>query len=73
MIVEVIALCMFVNGELTEHRIQDSTSQCLKHKREATRNYLDKPHIQFSCDEVDAELEINVDQSKSIKQIIEKG
>ena len=34
----VIALLMIVNGEIKEHRIQDSMSQCLKGKRFATRN-----------------------------------
>ena len=32
-----IALCMFVAGELKEHRIQDKMSDCLKGKREAER------------------------------------
>lgn len=66
----VIALCMFINGELKEHRIQDSTSECLKHKREATRNTMDKPHVDYRCGEVTVELETNVDGSKSIKKII---
>ena len=36
MIVEgVVALCMFVSGELKEHRIQSAMSNCLKHKRTA--------------------------------------
>ena len=30
----VVALCMFVAGELKEHRIQDKMSDCLKGKRE---------------------------------------
>ena len=66
----VIALCMFINGELKEHRIQESTSDCLKHKREASRQTLDKPHINYRCGEVTVELETNVDGSKSIKRII---
>ena len=33
----VVALCMFVAGELQEHRIQDKMSDCLKGKREAER------------------------------------
>lgn len=66
----VIALCMFVNGELKEHRIQDSTSDCLKHKREALRNLASKPHIDFRCGEVKVELTENADGSKTIKKII---
>jgi hypothetical protein len=34
----VIALCMFIAGELKEHRIQDKMSNCLKGKREAERS-----------------------------------
>ena len=65
----VFALCLFINGELVEHRIQDSLSTCLKMKREATRN-MDMQNKQFMCGEVEAELETNIDGSKSIKKII---
>ena len=37
MIAEIVALLMFIGHEIKEHRIQDSMSMCLKHKREATR------------------------------------
>jgi len=65
----VFALCLFINGELVEHRIQDSLSTCLKMKREATRN-MDMKNKQFMCGEVEAELETNIDGSKTIKNII---
>jgi hypothetical protein len=65
----VFALCLFINGELVEHRIQDSLSTCLKMKREATRN-MDMQNKQFMCGEVEAEIETNIDGSKSIKKII---
>jgi hypothetical protein len=65
----VFALCLFINGELIEHRIQDSLSTCLKMKREATRN-MDMDNKQFMCGEVEAELENNIDGSKTIKRII---
>ena len=65
----VFALCLFINGELVEHRIQDSLSTCLKMKREATRN-MDMNNKQFMCGEVEAELEENIDGSKSIKKIV---
>ena len=65
----VFALCLFINGELVEHRIQDSLSTCLKMKREATRN-MDMQNKQFMCGEVEAEIEINIDGSNSIKKII---
>ena len=69
MIKLVFALCLFINGELVEHRIQDNLSTCLKMKREATRN-MDMANKQFMCGEVEAELEKNVDGSISIGKII---
>ena len=69
MIVEgVVALCMFIAGELKEHRIQSAMSDCLKGKRTAERQY--KEGIQYKCDTVKAELEKNIDGSTSIKKII---
>jgi len=65
----VFALCLFINGELVEHRIQDSLSTCLKMKREATRN-MDMKNKQFMCGEVEAEIETNIDGSKTIKRIV---
>lgn len=65
----VFALCLFINGELIEHRIQDDLSTCLKMKREATRN-MDMANKQFMCGEVKAELETNIDGSQTIKKII---
>jgi hypothetical protein len=38
MLQAVIALCLFINGQLVEHRIQDSIAECLKHKSAAERN-----------------------------------
>ena len=66
----VIALCLFINGELIEHRIQNNMSTCLKMKREATRN-MEMNNKQFMCGEVKAELETNIDGSKTIKKIVE--
>ena len=65
----VIALCLFIGGELIEHRIQPDISTCLKMKREAIRN-MDMKNKQFMCGEVEAELYKNVDGSYSIDKII---
>ena len=70
MIKLVFALCLFINGELVEHRIQDSLSTCLKMKREATRN-MEMNNKQFMCGAVKAELEKNIDGSISINKILE--
>ena len=65
----VIALCLFLNGELIEHRFQESMSTCLKMKREATRN-MNMENKQFMCGEVKAELEKNIDGSITINKIL---
>ena len=65
----VFALCLFINGQLVEHRIQDSLSTCLKMKREASRK-MDMANKQFMCGEVQAEIETNIDGSETIKKII---
>ena len=67
----VIALCLFISGELVEHRIQSSMSDCLKKKREATRN-MEMNNKQLMCGEVKAELYKNVDGSISINKIIQE-
>tara|TARA_R100000329_G_scaffold42162_1_gene39182 strand:- start:475 stop:699 length:225 start_codon:yes stop_codon:yes gene_type:complete len=64
----VVALCMFIAGELKEHRIQDSMSECLKGKRLAERDI--NVNVQYMCGKVDAILEDNIDGSKSIKKIV---
>jgi len=70
MIKLVFALCLFINDELIEHRIQDTLSSCLKMKREASRN-MNMDNKQFMCGEVKAELEKNIDGSISIGKILE--
>ena len=64
----VFALLMFVNNEIKEHRIQDSLSMCLKHKREATRQLSD--NVQYKCIKSRAEIETNKDGSRTIKKLI---
>jgi len=65
----VFALCLFINNQLVEHRIQDSLSTCLKMKREASRN-MNMDNKVYMCGEVEAEIEINIDGSKTIKKIV---
>jgi len=64
----VVALLMFVNFEIKEHRIQPSMGVCLRGKREAERTFSDT--IQYKCIKTKAELETNIDGSRSIKKII---
>ena len=65
----VVALCMFVAGELQEHRIQEKMSDCLKGKRIAMRE--SKKHIEYHCLKSEAETEIYLG-AKSIKKLILK-
>ena len=65
----VIALCLFLNGQLVEHRIQSSMSDCLKKKRVASRN-MDMNNKQLMCGEVKAIMTKNIDGSESIDKII---
>ena len=64
-----IALLMFINGEIKEHRIQQSMSDCLKGKRIAMRE--SKSHIEYQCIKSKAETEIYMGE-KSIKKLILK-
>lgn len=64
----VVALLMIINGEIKEARIQTSMSECLKGKRVAMRDAKDS--IKYQCIKSMAELELNIDGSKSIKKLI---
>jgi hypothetical protein len=64
----VIALLLIVNGEIKEHRIQDSMSQCLKGKRVASRSNTGS-NIEYQCIKSMAETEIYMGE-KSIKKLI---
>ena len=65
----VIALLMIVNGEIKEHRIQKSMSDCLKGKRIAMRE--SKSHIEYQCIKSKAETEIYMGE-KSIVALVLK-
>ena len=68
MVAEIVALLMLVGPDIKEHRIQPSMSVCLKGKRHATRNISE--NVEFKCIKSKAQLEINIDGSKSIKALI---
>ena len=65
----IIALRMIVNGEIKEHRIQETLSDCLKGKRVAMRTNKNN-NIQYQCIKSMAEVEQNIDGSLSIKKLI---
>ena len=67
MIESVVALLMFINGEIKEHRIQDNMAACLRGKRQAERQYSES--VSYKCYKGRAETEIYMGE-KSIKKLI---
>ena len=68
MIEVVVALLMIVNGEIKEHRIQESMSKCLKGKRIAMRSTTGS-NVDYQCIKSKAETEIYLGE-KSIRKLI---
>ena len=68
MVEVVVALLMLVNNEIKEARLQTDLSSCLKGKRIANRNLSN--NVEYRCIKSKAELETNIDGSKSIKKLI---
>lgn len=68
MIEMVVALLMIVNGEIKEHRIQESMSKCLKAKRIAMRSSTSR--IDYQCIKSKAETEIYMGQKSILKLIL---
>tara|TARA_B100000035_G_scaffold300095_1_gene295384 strand:- start:1336 stop:1545 length:210 start_codon:yes stop_codon:yes gene_type:complete len=67
MIETVVALLMFVNNEIKEHRIQDNMATCLRGKRHAERQYSES--VKYQCVKSKAEIELIMGE-KSIKALI---
>ncbi len=65
-----IALLMIVHGEIKEARLQTSMSDCLKGARVAKRQLKPDSKVKYQCIKSMAELESNIDGSKSIKKLI---
>jgi|TARA_R100000322_G_scaffold163146_1_gene126465 hypothetical protein len=68
MVAEIVALLMFIGPDIKEHRIQENMATCLRHKRVAERQY--KENIQYKCIRSKANLEENIDGTKTIKSLI---
>jgi hypothetical protein len=68
MIESVVALLMFVNAEIKEARLQENMAGCLRSKRHAERQFSES--VTYKCWKGSAELESNIDGSKSIKKLI---
>tara|TARA_X000001388_G_scaffold52806_1_gene38550 strand:- start:228 stop:440 length:213 start_codon:yes stop_codon:yes gene_type:complete len=63
----VVALLMFVNGEIKEHLIQPSMAACLRGKRTAERQYSES--VSYKCYKGMAKTEIYKGR-KSIRALI---
>jgi len=70
MIETVFALLLIIDHEIKEHRIQPNLSTCLKGKRYAQREDKGNNRIEHRCIKSKAEIEINIDGSKTIKKLI---
>ena len=66
MIETVVALLMFWDGEIKEHRIQQSMAECLRARRVAERDF--NPNISYKCIRSKAETEVYMGE-KSIKKL----
>ena len=66
----VVALLMIVQGEIKEHRIQESMSDCLKGKRIASRNVSNS--VEYQCIKSMAEIEVDKLCNKHINKLILK-
>jgi len=64
----IVALLMIVNGEIKEHRIQPSMSECLKGKRIASRNVSNS--VEYQCIKSLAEIETDKLGNKHINKLI---
>ena len=68
MIESVVALLMFVNAEIKEARLQENMVACHRGKRHAERQFSES--VTYKCWKGSAELEDNIDGSKSIKKLV---
>ena len=69
MVETVVALLMFVNGEIKEHRIQENMAMCLRGKRVAEREY--NANVSYKCIKSKAETQIYMGAKHITKIILE--
>jgi len=68
MIETVVALLMFLKGDVVEHTYKEKMSECLRSKRIAERE-VRPDRVQFSCKKVKAETEIYMGAKKIVRII----
>ena len=62
----VVALLMFLNGNMIEHTYKESMSACLKSKRVAMRE-INPDSVLFTCKKITAKTEIYQGRKKILK------
>lgn len=62
----VVALLMYLNGDMIEFTYKEKMSDCLKSKRIAEREVRPE-RVQFACKKVEAELEVYQGRTKIVK------
>jgi len=68
MIETVVALLLFLKGDVVEHTFKERMSDCLKSKRLAERE-VNPNNERFSCQKIEAETEIYMGAKKIIRVI----
>tara|TARA_R100001440_G_scaffold1181_1_gene3896 strand:- start:245 stop:457 length:213 start_codon:yes stop_codon:yes gene_type:complete len=68
MVETVVALIMFLNGEMVEMTYKEKLSQCMKSKRIAIKE-VNPQSVRFTCQMVKAETEIYMGQKKILRII----
>ena len=71
MIETVVALLMFLNGNMIEFTYKDTMSECLKSKRIATRE-INPDTVIMSCKKIKAKTEIYQGRKKILKVLESK-
>ena len=71
MVEVVFALLLIVDNKITEHRIQDSLSQCLKAKRYAMRDKSANDRVNYQCIKSKANIEIYMGEKKITSLILD--
>ena len=69
MVEAVVGLLMFINGEIKEARIQENMALCLRHKREAERQY--RETVAYKCIKSKAETEMYLGEKHITKIILD--
>ena len=67
----VVALLMFLNGDMIEYTHKESMSECLKSRRIAMRE-INPDTVLMSCKKITAETEIYQGRKKILKVIEQK-